>query len=116
MAFKMPVAGHLVGRPEVTSIYVASAVILMGWINAVSLFQHLHRPAGLTREPVGAGLCPSGEWRRDKPVPKGAVEEQGTWFQCYFDDFDCPEKVPKKQVAGNGQHHVTHSGSSTACL
>ncbi|CAE7825917.1 unnamed protein product [Symbiodinium sp. CCMP2592] len=97
MAFKWPVPGHLVGRPSDDSVYVASAVIPMGWINAVSLFQHLHRRAGLAREPSGAGLDPSREWRRDKPIPKGAVEPAGAWYQYYLDDFDCPEKVPRNK-------------------
>ena len=95
MAFKMPVPGRLVGRPDIPYIHVASAVIPMGWVNAVSLFQHLHRRAGLAAEPVGAGLDPSNEWRRDKPIPRGAVDAGGMWFQYYLDDFDCPEKVAK---------------------
>ncbi|CAE7765025.1 unnamed protein product [Symbiodinium sp. CCMP2592] len=95
MTFKLPVPGHIVGRPDRDMVHVASAVIPMGWINAVSLFQHLHRQAGLAREPWGAGLDPAMEWRRDKPVPKGAVGSSGAWFQYYLDDFDCPEKVPR---------------------
>ncbi|CAE7898809.1 unnamed protein product, partial [Symbiodinium microadriaticum] len=95
MAFKMPVPGRLVGRPGTPYIHVASAVIPMGWVNAVGLFQHLHRRAGLASEPVGAGLDPSNEWRRDRPVPRGAVDAGGMWFQYYLDDFDCPEKVAK---------------------
>ena len=51
MTFKLPVPGRIVGRPDREKVYVASAVIPMGWINAVSLFQHLHRQAGLAREP-----------------------------------------------------------------
>ena len=95
MTFKMTVPGRLVGRPDCALAYVASAVIPMGWINAVSLFQHLHRRAGLAPVPRGAGLDPASEWRRDKPVPKGAIEPDGAWFQYYLDDFDCPEKVPR---------------------
>ena len=93
MTFKWPVPGRIVGRPDVDMIYVASGVIPMGWLNAVSLFQHLHRRAGLMSQPSGAGLVPSQEWRRDRPVPAGAVEGGGCWFQFYLDDFDCPEKV-----------------------
>ncbi|CAE7323141.1 unnamed protein product [Symbiodinium sp. CCMP2456] len=95
MAFKMPVPGRLVGCPGTPYVHVASAVIPMGWINAVSLFQHLHRRAGLAAAPVGAGLEPSNEWRRDRPVPRGAVDAGGRWFQYYLDDFDCPEKVAR---------------------
>ena len=95
MTFKMPVPGDVVGRPDVESMYVAAAVIPMGWLNAVSLFQHLHRRVGLTPPPTGAGLDPQQEWRRDRPMPRGAMELGGTWYQYYLDDFDCPEKVPK---------------------
>ncbi|CAE7773634.1 unnamed protein product [Symbiodinium necroappetens] len=75
MAFKLPVPGEVVGRPDIDSIHVAAAVIPMGWVNAVSLFQHLHRRIGLAEFPVGAGLDPADEWRRDRPVPRGALEE-----------------------------------------
>ena len=37
-------------------MFVASAVIPMGWLNAVSLFQHIHRRLGLAAWPVGAGF------------------------------------------------------------
>ena len=70
MTFKMPVHGRFVGRPDCALVYVASAVIPMGWINAVSLFQRLRRQAGLASESSGAGLDPGSEWRRDKPVPR----------------------------------------------
>ena len=71
MAFKLPVPGEVVGRPDIDSIHVAAAVIPMGWVNAVSLFQHLHRRIGLAEFPVGAGLDPADEWRRDRPVRPG---------------------------------------------
>ncbi|CAE7721934.1 unnamed protein product [Symbiodinium sp. CCMP2592] len=77
MTFKMPVPGEIVGRPDVETIYVAAAVIPMGWRLAK------------------CGLDPAGEWRRDRPVPKGAVEQGGTWYQYYLDNFDCPEKVSR---------------------
>ena len=56
MTLKMPVPGPLVGRPaDCALIHVASAVIPMGWINAVSLFQYLRRRAGLARAVVSGG-------------------------------------------------------------
>ena len=93
MAFRWPVAGHLVGMPHEVEVYVAAAVIPMGWINAVGLFQHLHRRLGLAAEPVGAEHPAELEWRRDRPVPRSAVTESGGWIQYYLDDFDCPEFV-----------------------
>ncbi|CAE7175988.1 hypothetical protein AK812_SmicGene26686 [Symbiodinium microadriaticum] len=120
MTFKWPVPGRIVGRPDVDMIYVASGVIPMGWLNAVSLFQHLHRRAGLMSQPSGAGLVPSQEWRRDRPVPAGAVEGGGCWFQFYLDDFDCPEKVDMaswKTLANTmSQTHAQQRGSKKLVL
>eukprot|EP00435_Cladocopium_sp_Y103_P060385 s256_g22.t1 len=83
MAFAWPIPGHLVGSTQSWE-YVASRVIPMGWVQAVSLFQHLHRQLGMCREPEGAGHSEELEWRRDKPI------------QFYLDDFDCPEVVPSE--------------------
>ena len=46
MAFTWPVPGHLVGS-DAAMEYVSSRVIPMGWIQAVSLFQHLHCQLGM---------------------------------------------------------------------
>lgn len=94
MTFKWPVPGSLVGRPEVDRIHVCSAVIPMGWISAVSLFQHLHRQLGLADRPLGAGFAPEKEWRRDRANPQPSGVENITWVQYYLDDFDAPEIVP----------------------
>lgn len=53
MTFRWPVPGVLLGL-AVDWTYVCSAVIPMGWINAVSLFQHLHRRLGMTAPPSGS--------------------------------------------------------------
>ena len=72
MAFVWPVPGHLVGGVPGSMEYVASRVIPMGWIQAVSLFQHLHRSLGMSKQPAGAGHALEKEWRRDRPVPQGS--------------------------------------------
>ena len=99
MAFMWPVPGYIAGLPHLEEVYLASAVIPMGWINAVGLFQHLHRQLGLCPLPQGAQHPEESEWRRDRPVPAGAVSsgvEPGEgWVQLYLDDFDCPEFVDK---------------------
>ena len=95
MAFRWPVPGALVGRPHEPEVYVAAAVIPMGWVNAVGLFQHLHRRLGLSCPPGGAGHPEGSEWRRDRPVPSSAVSKDGGWVQFYLDDFDCPEFVDR---------------------
>ena len=94
MAFAWPVPGHLVGGEPGKMEYVASRVIPMGWIQAVSLFQHLHRSLGMTKQPAGAGHDVEKEWRRDRPVPQTSDGKVTEFVQFYLDDFDCPEVVP----------------------
>ena len=94
MAFAWPVPGHLVGGVTGSMEYVASRVIPMGWIQAVSLFQHLHRSLGMSKQPAGAGHDLEKEWRRDRPVPQASNGKVTEFVQFYLDDFDCPEVVP----------------------
>ena len=94
MAFAWPVPGHLVGGKPGAMEYVASRVIPMGWIQAVSLFQHLHRSIGMSDEPAGAGHAREKEWRRDRPMPQTSDGKMAEFVQFYLDDFDCPEVVP----------------------
>ena len=100
MTFRWPVPGHLLGLQE-REVYLASSVIPIGWINAVSLFQHLHRQIGIEKPPVGAGHEPSREWRRDRPIPKmsGVAAEKDMHFvQYYLGDFDCPALIPRSEL------------------
>jgi len=62
----------------------------MGWLNAVSLFQHLQRRLSMGKWPVGAELPHTAEWRRDRPLPVRSNSEAQEWFQNYLDDFDAP--------------------------
>lgn len=89
MAFAWPVPGALVGLPGESLVYLASNVIPMGWLQAVSLFQHLHRQLG-----IEAGHEAQSEWRRDLPSPIRPGFLTSHWVQFYLDDFDCPEFVP----------------------
>ena len=98
MAFKWPVEGRFLGMPEKDEVWLASKVIPMGWINSVSLFQHLHRGIGLQPEPLGAGLEGDTEMRRDRPVPTSATRTEGGWLSFYLDDFDCPEIIPREML------------------
>ena len=109
LAFRWPVQGKDIGLPSKGLVYLASAVIPMGWVNAVSLFQHLHRQLGISPVPAGAGLPQEMEWRRDCPVPLTATEINGGWIQYYLDDFDCPEFVARKDwKALQGTLSATH--------
>ena len=93
MACQWPVPGAVVGSTKAWE-YVASRVIPMGWIQAVSLFQHLHRQVGMLDPPNGAGHPQELEWRRDLPVPQTSDGKTKDFIQFYLDDFDCPELVP----------------------
>ena len=115
MAFKWPVEGKFVGMPEKKEVWLASKVIPMGWINSVSLFQHLHRRIGLQTEPLGAGLEGCTEMRRDRPVPTSATKCEGGWVSFYLDDFDCPEIVPREMVSQlKGTISLKHSKQRAA--
>ncbi|CAJ1445108.1 unnamed protein product, partial [Effrenium voratum] len=95
MSFRWPVPGSALGL-QCRWTYVAATVVPMGWINAVSLFQHLHRQVGMAPSPKGAGHPAEIEWRRDRPIP---FDSQGTarhFVQFYLDDFDAPELIPSE--------------------
>ena len=92
MTFAWPIPGHLVNSKKPWE-YVASRVIAMGWVQAVSLFQHLHRQLGMAPRPIGAGHDPSMEWRKDMPAPQSSDGRFEEFVQFYLDDFDCPEIV-----------------------
>eukprot|EP00435_Cladocopium_sp_Y103_P070974 s223_g36.t1 len=96
MTFKWPAPGWCAGKPHVKEVWLASKVIPMGWLNSVSLFQHLHRR--LQPHPMGAGLEGEQEMRRDRPVPVSATEADGGWISYYLDDFDCPEIIPRSMA------------------
>eukprot|EP00959_Pyramimonas_sp_CCMP1952_P221806 4637297-Pyramimonas_sp.AAC.1 len=90
MAVSVPVSAGVAGLPGDRLVCVAFRVIPMGWILAVTLFQHLHRRLALRAPRLGAGLPAAAEWRRDRPWPL-ARHRSHAWCQVYIDDFDAPE-------------------------
>ncbi|CAK0842826.1 unnamed protein product, partial [Prorocentrum cordatum] len=90
MAVSVPVPASSAGLPGDHLVYVAFRVIPMGWVLAVTLFQHLHRRLALRAPRLGAGLPAEAEWRRDQPWPL-ARQHPHAWWQVYSDDFDAPE-------------------------
>ena len=86
------------GVPEKKEVWLASKVIPMGWIDSVSLFQHLHRRIGLEPEPLGAGLEGSTEMPGDRAVPTSATKKEGGWLSFYLDYFDCPEIIQREMA------------------
>eukprot|EP00435_Cladocopium_sp_Y103_P059482 s868_g21.t1 len=98
ITFQWPIPGWCIGKPQQPEVWLASKAIPIGWVNSVSLFQHLHRRIGLQPFPQGAGLEGDTEMRRDRPVPTSATALNGGWVSFYLDDFDCPEIVPKSMA------------------
>ena len=97
MTFAWAVPGEILGYPEWGLTYLACSVIPMGWLSAVSLFQHIHRRLGFCRYPSGAEHDQDKEWRRDRKIPI-TLMKRGSWVQFYLDDFDAPEQVASTEV------------------
>ncbi|CAK0868119.1 unnamed protein product [Prorocentrum cordatum] len=86
-------------RPE-RRLYIASAVIAMGWVLAALVSQHLHRRLCRLLPPRGAGLLPELELRKDEArliVELGSGREAG-WWQACIDDVDAPEIVDEARA------------------
>ena len=87
MAFSMPVArGYLDGSDSREMVYVACAVVAMGWISAVGLLQHAIRRVCLSARPFGANLPAEREVRRGAFFPHvgGGL---GELWSVYLDDL-----------------------------
>ena len=87
MVIGKPIRGSLVGLPT-PWVWLYVRVIPMGWLSAVSLFQHIHRRLGF----VGAKFPEGSEFRRDRKLPI-PFNQPCRWVQYYLDDFDTPEVV-----------------------
>lgn len=77
-------------------VYVASQVLPMGFLNSVSLAQHVHRNLTLKSQEMGAGRecnAPEHELRKDRPFPSG----DALW-RIYLDNYDLLEKVEATQM------------------
>eukprot|EP00438_Fugacium_kawagutii_P032712 Skav229132 [mRNA] locus=scaffold1875:29835:33416:+ [translate_table: standard] len=82
------------------SVYLASRVLPMGFLNSVSLAQHVHRNLvqwGFQRDP-SSGNCPQNELRKDKPFTSG----DPAW-RVYLDNFDLLERVEASKVVPTQQ-------------
>ena len=78
--------------------YLASKVLPMGFLNSVSLAQHVHRNLAqfsadrLAPEHRQQG-APECELRKDRPFPQGA-----TLWRIYLDNYDLLERVEATQM------------------
>ncbi|CAK0851426.1 unnamed protein product [Prorocentrum cordatum] len=89
-----PLAGSLSGRQE-PKVHLASAVIAMGWSLAAPVHQRIHVRLRRLPPPLGAGLPPQAERRKDAPrrVAAAAQEGDSARWQVYIDDIDAREIV-----------------------
>ena len=69
-------------------VYLAAKVLPMGFLNSVSIAQHVHRNLVLARSRDEAANPPEIELRKDKPFPVG----NSSW-RVYLDNYDLLEKV-----------------------
>ncbi len=96
LGFNKLVPPHLVASHwESLPCVLVSRVLPMGFVNSVSIAQHIHRRvARLGMFPTGqseAGLGGQCEIRRDKTLPV-----TNTSFRIYLDNFDLLEKVDSR--------------------
>ena len=84
--------GHLKGQ----EVYLTSQVLPMGFLNSVSLAQHVHRNLALwSDEAQNQVNLPEGEIRRDRPLTVAP-----TSWRIYLDNYDLLEKVEALGVDG----------------
>lgn len=74
-------------------VYLASRVLPMGFVNSVSLAQHVHRNLA-TSEEAGQVNIPEAELRKDK-----AFTAANPAWRVYLDNFDVLEKVDHDNLA-----------------
>lgn len=93
MAFSMPVArGYLDGSDSREQVYVACAVVAMGWIAAAGLLQHAIRRVCLSARPFGANLPGEREVRRGAFFPHVGGGPGELW-SVYLDDLTLAKVV-----------------------
>ncbi|CAK0851911.1 unnamed protein product [Prorocentrum cordatum] len=112
-----PVAGSLFGRLEPEGCR-ASAAIGMGWSLAAPVHRRIHGRLRRLSPPLGAGLPPQAERRKDAPRPVAAAAEEGdpARWQVYIDDFDAPEIVEEVRArASSDRAGVAYSAEKAHC-
>ena len=92
MAFGKEVPVSLCPPGSSEAHFLASRVLPMGFLNSVSIAQHVHRRiARMSLHGIKPSLGPQNEIRKDKPF--AAVE----WhYRVYLDNFDTLSKVDKE--------------------
>ncbi|CAK0802495.1 unnamed protein product, partial [Prorocentrum cordatum] len=95
MAISKPVRRCVAGLSGKGMIYLAAAVVPMGWISATGVIQHIHRRLLRARHPELRQLSASEELRKDAPIPparrggshiSGVAPVRGEVGRTYDDD------------------------------
>ena len=90
-ALAKPVSGQFASRWAEESVYPAVAVMAMVWKSSCGLLQQIHRKLCFPPKPMGAGLDPSREVRRDVPVPRSGRPHDTSFYSVYLDGFSHAE-------------------------
>ena len=95
MAFNKPVPQHVVGDGVYEPHYLASRVLPMGFLNSVSVAQHVHRRiARMSLHGLQPSLGPQCELRKDRPFTVAQ------WvYRIYLDNFDALEQMDPLMAA-----------------
>ena len=114
-ALAKPVSGQFASRwvPKLwaeESVYPAVAVMAMGWKSSCGLLQQIHRKLCFLPKPMGEGLDPSREVRRDGPVPRSGrlLQRVFAWVQ--------PRRTQALESAQSSREVELGSRSSTRGL
>ena len=75
-------------------MYPALRVMPAGWQSACGLLQYFHRRLCFRPPPLGAGLDPSREIRRDMPLPRTMNKSRQDFFPVYLDVFSQAARPP----------------------
>ena len=80
-----------IGHVGFRDVWLALAVIPMGWLSAVGVIQHLHRNIISCARHVHGGLDPNAELVRGLPFPVTFQCSTRWWWKVYVDNFDVGE-------------------------
>ena len=105
-ALAKPVSGPFAAKwaPDLMTeecVYPAVAVMAMGWKSACGLLQQIHRKLCFLPKPMGAGLDPSREIRRDGPVPRSSKPQDASFYSVYLDGFSHAELKHWNQLSNH---------------
>ena len=78
-------------------------VMPVGWQSACGLLPYFDRRLCFLPPPLGAGLDPSRETRRDMPLPRTMDQSRQVFFTVYLDGFSHAELVHISELASSAE-------------